>query len=282
MRVLVFHGYLLRGTGSNIYNAELARWLVDRGHEVQLFCQERDAAELDFVDAVGRWEDGQLRTQVLRRPVRCTAYLPDIGGLLPVYVADPYEGFDARPFPQLTDAQLERYIDANVAAIRDVIAVAEPDEALANHLIMGPVILARALPARIPYAVAIHGSALEYTVRPSLERFGPYAREGLAGARGVLVGSRHTAESLWETMRQPGLPAKTRLLGPGVDVRRFRPCPPESARARLRELAAFSAAGQQALGPAAAARRNSAPRTRPGSASSATSGSSSCPRAWTC
>ena len=250
MRVLVFHGYLLRGTGSNIYNAELARWLVDRGHEVQLLCQERDAAELDFVDAVGRWENGQLRTQVLRRPVRCTAYLPDIGGLLPVYVADPYEGFDARPFPQLTDVQLERYLAANVAAIRDVIAVAEPDEALANHLIMGPVILARALPARIPYAVAIHGSALEYTVRPNLGRFGPYAREGLAGARGVLVGSRHTAESLWETMRQPGLPAKTRLLGPGVDVRRFRPCPPERARARLRELAALSEADQQALSPA--------------------------------
>ena len=25
MRILIFHGYLLRGTGSNIYNTELAR-----------------------------------------------------------------------------------------------------------------------------------------------------------------------------------------------------------------------------------------------------------------
>ncbi len=25
MRILIFHGYLLRGTGSNIYNANLAR-----------------------------------------------------------------------------------------------------------------------------------------------------------------------------------------------------------------------------------------------------------------
>src|SRR6266516_6701140 len=98
MRVLIFHGYPLRGTGSNIYNAELARSLVDRGHEVQLFCQEPRAAELDFVDAVGRWHGGQLSTEVLRRPVRCTAYLPDLGGMLPVYVADHYDGYDAVPF----------------------------------------------------------------------------------------------------------------------------------------------------------------------------------------
>ena len=47
----------------------------------------------------------------------------------------------------------------------------------------------------MPYAVKVHGSALEYTVRPEPERFLPYALEGLAGAAGVLVGSRHTAES---------------------------------------------------------------------------------------
>ena len=46
-----------------------------------------------------------------------TAYLPDIGGLLPVYVADPYEGFEVKAFPELSDDELERYIDANVAAV---------------------------------------------------------------------------------------------------------------------------------------------------------------------
>jgi glycosyltransferase involved in cell wall biosynthesis len=238
LRILIFHGYLLRGTGSNIYNAELTRALVNLGHEVHLLCQEEHAAGFDFVDAVGRWRHGRLELEVARRPVRCTAYLPDISGLLPVYVADRYEGFDARPFPQLTDAEIERYIAANAAAVRDVVAAAEPDGALANHLVMGPVILARALAGRIPYAVKIHGSALEYTVRPNVERFGPYAREGLAGATGVLVGSRHTAESLWEIVGMPNLPARTRLLPPGVDVRRFHPRPPGEARDRMSALAA--------------------------------------------
>ena len=42
---------------------------------------------------------------------------------------------------------------------------ASPEVALANHLIAGPVILARGLDGRVPYAVKIHGSALEYVVK---------------------------------------------------------------------------------------------------------------------
>ena len=138
--------------------------------------------------------------EVLREPVRCTVYTPPIGRVLPLYVADRYEHFDAKPFQDLTDAELEHYIGANVDAVRDVAARAEPDVALANHLVMGPVVLAR---AGLSYAVKIHGSALEYTVKPHPERFLPLAREGIAGAAGVLVGSRHTAESLWEALDDP-------------------------------------------------------------------------------
>ena len=95
------------------------------------------------------------------------------------------------------------------------------DAALANHLIMGPAILARADVA--PFAAKVHGSALEYTVKPN-PRFLPYAREGMEGASCVLVGSRHTAESLWATLPDlPGLRGKTRLGPPGVDTVEFRP-----------------------------------------------------------
>src|SRR5881275_3066964 len=113
VRVLVFHGYLLRGTGSNVYNAELAAALARLGHEVHLVCQEREPLELDFVDAAGDWDGGELRVETRQEPARCTTYRPDIGGLLPVYVADRYAGFDARPFPELDDGQLARYLEAN-------------------------------------------------------------------------------------------------------------------------------------------------------------------------
>src|SRR3954454_5209193 len=238
MDLLVFHGYLLRGTGSNVYTASVAEALRRQGHRVHLLCQERRPLDLPWGDAVGMWEGGRLRVGVRREPVRVTVYRPPIGPILPVYVADRYEGFDARPFPELTDAELDAYLDRNVAAVREVVEQARPEAALAGHLVMGPVVLARALAGgEVPYAVKVHGSALEYTVKPHPERFLPYAREGLANARAVLVGSRHTAESLWAAMGDDELPKRTRLGPPGVDVEHFVPPQPEAAAARLRGLA---------------------------------------------
>ena len=247
MRVLIFHGYLLDGTGSNVYNAQLATALVGLGHEVHLLSQDRHPERQPFVDAVGDWDRGSLRVRELERPVqghaearraRCVVYRPDIGSLLPVYVADRYEGIEARTFARCSEPELERYLEANIAAVVDVVALAAPELALANHLIMGPVILARALAGTIPYAVKVHGSALEYTVKPEPERFLGVAREGLAHASAVLVGSRHTALSLWRTLDDPELSRRTRLGPPGVDVRRFAPRDPDCAAAGVRELAA--------------------------------------------
>jgi glycosyltransferase involved in cell wall biosynthesis len=237
VRTLVFHAYLLRGTGSNIYNASLAKALAKLGHEVHLLCQDRQARELDFVDAVGSWNGGELRVETLREPVRCTAYLPDIGEVLPVYVADEYEGFRAVRFADLTDDELEHYLGSNARAVREVAERSQAEVALANHLVMGPAIVARAVGGRVPYAVKVHGSALEYTVRPEPERFLPYAREGLEQASAVLVGSRHTAESLWEVMGDRALPDRTRLGPPGVDADAFLPRTPPEAAERLRALA---------------------------------------------
>jgi glycosyltransferase involved in cell wall biosynthesis len=234
VRILVFHGYLLRGTGSNIYNASLAAALAEMGHEVHILCQDRQAAELPFVGAVGRWEGGSLTLEGDPN-ARVTAYLPDIGRVLPVYVADRYEGFDAKPFLELSDAELDHYLEANVAAVRELVERVQPDVALGNHALMAPAVLARALGERVPYAVKIHGSALEYTLRRDPDRFLPYAREGLEPAKGVLVGSRHMAERLWDFL--PDTRERTRLGPPGVDVHHFRPLEPAQAAERLTALA---------------------------------------------
>jgi glycosyltransferase involved in cell wall biosynthesis len=236
LRALIFHGYLLRGTGSNVYNANLAQALVRLGWDVDLLCQDREAAALDWVHAVGRWPDGRLQIERLRDPEgegSLTVYIPEIDGLLPVYVHDSYPGFEVKTFPDLSDAELDRYIEANVAAVEEVAAAAAPDAALANHLVMGPLVLAR---AGLRFAAKIHGSALEYTVKPN-PRFLSHAEEGMAAASGVLVGSRHTAESLWMALPELDLEAKTRLGPPGVDTREFAPREPAEALAAVERLA---------------------------------------------
>ncbi len=257
MRILIFHGYLLSGTGSNVYNARLADALTRLGHEVHLLCQERHPERQPFVDAAGDWDSGRLVLRSLKEApgqgAPCTVYRPDIGGLLPVYVQDRYEGIEAKTFADCTDEEVAAYMQANVEAVRELVESVRPDVALANHLVMGPAILARALEGRVPYAVKVHGSALEYTVKAQPERFLGYAREGLAQARTVLVGSRHTAESLWEALGEAdegagSIRARTRLGPPGVDVERFVPREPEQAEVELRALIAQLRAGQAGAG----------------------------------
>ena len=152
-----------------------------------------------------------------------------------MYVRDRYAGFEVKEFGELTDAELEAYIAANVAAVDDVVeAAGAPDAALANHLIMAPVILAR---AGVRFALKVHGSDLSYTVLPDLERFRPFAVEAVEAAAGILVGSDHIAERLRQAVDDPAVNAKVALGPPGVDTELFAPLEPADAPGRLRELA---------------------------------------------
>src|SRR5439155_14204509 len=83
VRILLWHGYLLGGTGSNVYTRALAREWSHAGHEVIVVCQDHHA---------GRYDLGGARAVVPELP----------GGLLPVFVLDEYEGLDARLLPDLT------------------------------------------------------------------------------------------------------------------------------------------------------------------------------------
>jgi glycosyltransferase involved in cell wall biosynthesis len=184
---------------------------------VHLVCQDRDAPDL------GAGTPGSV-----------TIHNPDIGDLLPVFVLDSYEGFEVKTFGQLTDEELAHYIEANVDAVKELIeSVGGFDAALANHLVMAPVILAR---AGLRYAIKVHGSDLSYTIIPDLDRFRPYAEEAVASANGILVGSGHIADRLRLVVDDPETNAKIRLGPPGVDTELF--APSENGAGLLRRLAA--------------------------------------------
>ena len=234
MRVLVFHGYLLRGTGSNVYNARLCAALARAGHSVDLLCQEPRPEELDFVDAVGTWEGGDgARRDAARAGARdgvAPGHRPPAAGLR----RRSLRGLRGAHAAGCSDAEIEAYVQANVAAVRDVCARAAPDVALANHLVMGPAIVARGLDGDVALRGEGHGSALEYVVKRdprALPAVG--ARGPRAGARAVLVGSRHTGESLWAAMAGPR-PARAHAAGAAGRRRRRVPparrTPPRASR----------------------------------------------------
>jgi glycosyltransferase involved in cell wall biosynthesis len=239
VHVLIFHGYLLRGTGSNVYNARLVPALVRAGHTVDLLAQDAQARELDWVDAIGDVApDGSvLGVEILREPAAVTVWQPHIGGLLPVYVEDCYAGFEVKTFVTCSREELEAYVAANARAMAAIAGRRRPRLALVNHLVLGPLAAARGLPPEVPYAVKVHGSDLEYAVAPSPVRFVPAAREGIARAATLLVGSGHIAERMFELLEDRTLAARTRLGPPGVDTDVFAPRSLAESQAQVRAIA---------------------------------------------
>ena len=203
MRILLWHGYLLGGTGSNVYTRALAREWSRSGHEVVVFCQERHPEEYDVGGA-----------EIVR---------PDIDGLLPVFVFDRYEGLEARLLPDLTLAERERYVELNAAALRDRLPA---DLVFANHVLLGAPVGAA---SGAPFAVKAHGSELEYSMRGN-DELSAWGRETLAGAESVVVGSAHIRSVLEEVV---GHVDRVHEVPPGVDVDEFHPEDRDDALAQL-------------------------------------------------
>jgi glycosyltransferase involved in cell wall biosynthesis len=225
-RILLWHGYLLAGSGSNIYTANTARVWRAAGHDVLLLCQERKAQEHDFVDAAGDFAPDNTGFDVVatRKPAasgRCRVARPAIGDLLPVYVYDDYEGFIVKRFVDLTDSELDAYTRANVEALVAATREHAPEALIVGHEVMGPFV-ARQARARtaVGYLAKLHGSALEYAVKLQ-ERYRAYAAEGLGAAGVVVGGSAYMIEEASSVV--PGWRARATVVNPGCDVELFRP-----------------------------------------------------------
>ena len=203
MRILLWHGYLLGGTGSNVYTRQLAREWSNGGHEVTVVCQEPHPERYDLGGA-----------EVLK---------PDVGGLLPVFVLDRYEGYEVKLLQDCSRPELDRWVEANAAVLRERLPA---DLVFCNHVLLGGAVGAA---TGAPYALKAHGSELEYSMRgrPQLEAWGS---EVLAGAGAVFVGSAHIRDVLEEVC---GHVDRVHEVPPGVDIDEWKPQSREDALAGL-------------------------------------------------
>ncbi len=206
MRILLWHGYLLGGTGSNVYTRSLARAWSRLGHEVVVLSQEPHPERYDLGGA---------------RVVR-----PPLTGPLPVFVLDHYD--DARPqlLQEMSRADRDLFVAQNAAAVR---AEGPADLLLVNHVLLGGAV-GRA--SGLPYVVKAHGSELEFSLRGhgGLSRWG---RECLDQARAVLAGSEHIVQVLEDVVGP--LRAPVAVVPPGVDVDALEPQERTAALAALVE-----------------------------------------------
>jgi glycosyltransferase involved in cell wall biosynthesis len=207
VRILLWHGYLLAGTGSNEYTQALAREWSRAGHEVVVFSQDPEPERFDLGGA-----------EVVR---------PEIGAKLPVFVLDRYDGLDPVLLQDMSRADREAYVTLNVGALT---AHLPADLVFANHVLMGGAVAAG---TGAPFAVKAHGSELEYSMRgnPELSAWGA---RSLERAEAVFVGSEHIRQVLEEVVGQV---ERVHEVPPGVDVDGFTPEPRSEALEGLLEEA---------------------------------------------
>ena len=108
-----------------------------------------------------------------------------------------------------------------------------------GYLLGGPVAAATGA----PYAVKAHGSELEYAIRGNAD-LAAWARESLAKAQAVFVGSDHIRRVLEEVV---GRVERVYEVPPGVDVDEFRPEPRAEALERLIDEARRDTTGDERL-----------------------------------
>jgi glycosyltransferase involved in cell wall biosynthesis len=203
MRIFAWHGYLLAGTGSNIYARQLSREWSREGHEVTVFSQDPTPE---------RWDLGGA-----------AAVRPDVGGLLPVFVIDHYEGYRVQRVQDCTRAELDAWVEANAASLR---AAGSADMVFVNHVLLGGPVGAA---SGSPYVVKAHGSELEYSMRGNAD-LSTWGAEALAGAAATVVGSGHIREVVRDVC---GVVDRVHEIPPGVDVELWRPAARGSALAEL-------------------------------------------------
>jgi glycosyltransferase involved in cell wall biosynthesis len=206
MHIIIWHGYLLGGTGSNVYTRSLARTWSRQGHDVVVICQEPHPERYDLGGA---------------RVVR-----PELAGPLPVFVLDHYQDADPVLLGDLSWDERQRFVEVNADAIRRELPA---DLVLVNHVLLGaPVGVA----AGTDFVVKAHGSELEYAMRdaPDLARWGA---ETLDAATAVLAGSEHVVDVLHDVVGPGAYTERVQVLPPGVDVEMLRPQPRQDALASL-------------------------------------------------
>jgi glycosyltransferase involved in cell wall biosynthesis len=241
--IALLHGYLLVGSGSNLWTRAIAQALCRDGHDVHLVCQEGVPEIYDFIAAAHLYEpDGTVTTRFERETPyagACVMHKPRLGDTLPVYVRDRYEEFaHVVPMVELPDAAIEAYLARNVAVVTRVVRDHGITALHANHAVLMSVVAERVSAATgVPFAIMPHGSAIEYAVKKD-ERFHALAARAFARAARLFVIGPEMQRRIVEVFPdQAALPAKVAELNLGVDTSAFGLV---ARNDRVREIAALN------------------------------------------
>ena len=190
--ICILHGYLLEGSGSNLWTRSIIQSLCKQGETVHLLCQENHPELYGFISEVYYYDSSGTKIQKLLRESpydgQCIMHKPWIGDTLPVYVWDKYEEFvNVLPMAELDTESIEKYLDHNETIVKKVVQENNITVIHANHAVLMSVIAMRISEhMSIPFAIMPHGSAIEYAVKKD-QRIYKYAFEAFEKASRIFV-----------------------------------------------------------------------------------------------
>ncbi len=240
--ICLLHGYLLEGSGSNLWTRCVVEALCREGETVHLVCQEPHPDVYDCIGEVRRYHrDGRVET-VFTREVpyagRSIMHKPQLGDTIPVYVWDKYEEYpNAIPMIDMNDAAIESYVAWNTEVVQRVVNEYPIHAIHANHAVLMSVVAQRVSQATgVPYAIMPHGSALEYVLKRD-DRFLRMAESAFEGASTIFVhGDEMRSRVKTILHRVPGVGEKATTLPLGVHTWQFEPVPRERRREKVGRL----------------------------------------------
>lgn len=230
MNISVVHGYFLNGTGSNLYVQNLCRQFCIMGHDVMLFCQEQSMGKYDFIESAYLFDESNeclslIHTKDTPYEGKCRCFIPNIGEILPVYVKDIYEGFDAQEITQISEKDLENYICRNSKALKTCFSENKPDIMISNHTVLQPAYVKRALEGieGVFNFTVVHGSCLNFSVKKSKLAL-RYAIEGLKVSDILVFLSDYAMQEFIDYFEgRANFSARKILIHAGVDIEGFIP-----------------------------------------------------------
>lgn len=225
--ICILHGWLLEGSGSNLWTRSIVTALARAGETVHLVCQENHPDLYDCIAEAYRYDEEGARHEVFVRetpyPGRCIIHHPWIGDKLPVFVWDEYEEYeDVVPMIDLPDAEVEAYVNRNVNVLLGIVRDYGITAIHANHAVPMSIVAQRVRrETGVPFAIMPHGSGIEYAVKKDRWFAGHAASAFVDAARIFVIGSEMRQRVKAVFPHVPDLDEKFVELHLGVDTSQF-------------------------------------------------------------
>ena len=221
--IAFLHGYLLDGSGSNLWTRHILQALSNQQVPAHIVCQEPHPENFGFIKSAYSYESPNKSSTLFESSGgTITFHKPLLKGWLPVFLKDHYEEFGTViPLTELSDEKIEEYIQHNVDILKPLVKSQGWHHLVANHTLLMPVIAQRLKKQTgVTYTVIPHGSALEYAVRRQ-ERLKVLAASALRDAESIFTVSPEIASRLESLFPEEDFSQKVYRSAVGVDTSEF-------------------------------------------------------------